>query len=124
MSKFLKLPGTTFIPIGGNNEKLNIDVVTIICDTLDEKLGLLSSGEARRSLITYVADRLGHDRRYAIDASKIGEQVGWQPRVTFEEGIVMTIDWYLANQQWVEGVIDGTYANYYEEMYNNREKLG
>ncbi len=106
--------------IGGNNEKQNIEVVQIICDTLDTKLGLLKSGESRRSLITYVTDRLGHDRRYAIDASKISSQVGWQPRVTFEEGIALTIDWYLDNQDWVEGVIDGSYARYYEEMYDNR----
>ncbi len=106
--------------IGGNNEKQNIDVVQIICDILDAKLGLLKSGEPRRSLITYVTDRLGHDRRYAIDASKIGSQVGWQPRFTFEEGIALTIDWYLDNQDWVESVIDGSYARYYEEMYSNR----
>lgn len=110
--------------IGGNNEKQNIEVVQVICDTLDEKLGLMSTGENRRSLITYVTDRLGHDRRYAIDASKIGEQIGWQPKVTFEQGIAMTIDWYLANEDWVAGVIDGSYANYYDDMYSHREKIG
>lgn len=105
--------------IGGNNEKANIEVVQLICDILDEKLGNLPSGEKRRSLISYVTDRLGHDRRYAIDAAKIGEQVGWQPKVTFEKGMRMTIDWYLANRKWVEQIIDGTYIKYYNKMYGN-----
>ncbi len=110
--------------IGGNNEKQNIEVVELICESLDEKLGLDSSGKPRSSLITYVTDRLGHDRRYAIDASKIGEQIGWQPRVSFEEGIEKTIEWYLANQDWVERVIDGSYTRYYQEMYGKRENIG
>jgi dTDP-glucose 4,6-dehydratase len=110
--------------IGGNNEKQNIEVVRIICDILDEKLGPLPSGAGRRSLITHVTDRLGHDRRYAIDARKIAEQVGWQPRVTFEKGMGMTIDWYLLNQDWVERVIDGSYTRYYTEMYGNRKNIG
>lgn len=109
--------------IGGNNEKQNIEVVNIICDTLDDKLGLMSNGKQRKSLITYVTDRLGHDRRYAIDATKISNEVGWQPRFTFEEGIKLTIDWYLTNRKWVENVIDGTYANYYDAMYGKREQL-
>lgn len=103
--------------IGGNNEKQNIEVVTLICDILDKKLGLLESGEPRRSLITFVKDRLGHDRRYAIDASKIKEQIGWQPRVHFAEGIEKTVDWYLANQQWVDEIVDGSYQDYYQKMY-------
>ncbi len=106
--------------IGGNNEKQNIDVVTLICDILDRKIGLPDSGEPRRSLITFVRDRLGHDRRYAIDASRIKQEIGWQPRVTFEEGIEYTIDWYLANQDWVDDVIDGSYRQYYEKMYGQR----
>lgn len=106
--------------IGGNNEKQNIEVVTRVCDLLDEKLGLPASGQPRRSLITYVTDRLGHDRRYAIDATRIREEIGWQPKVTFEEGIVKTVDWYLENQSWVQGVVDGSYQLYYEEMYTNR----
>jgi len=110
--------------IGGNNEKQNIEVVTVICDTLDEKIGMLAPNTPRRSLVTYVTDRLGHDRRYAIDARKIKNSVGWQPRVTFEEGIAMTIDWYLDNQSWVEGVIDGSYTSYYQKMYGNREDIG
>ncbi|MBU1234712.1 MAG: dTDP-glucose 4,6-dehydratase [Proteobacteria bacterium] len=103
--------------IGGNNEKQNLEVVTLICDTLDRKLGLPASGEPRRSLITFVKDRLGHDRRYAIDATYIKEQLGWEPKVTFEQGIEKTVDWYLANQEWVESVIDGSYREYYEKMY-------
>jgi dTDP-glucose 4,6-dehydratase len=106
--------------IGGNNEKPNIEVVTLICDILDKKIGLLPSGEPRRSLIRFVKDRLGHDRRYAIDATRTKEEIGWQPRVTFEEGIEQTIDWYLAHQDWVQDVVDGSYRQYYEKMYGNR----
>ena len=104
--------------IGGNNEKQNLEVVTLICDTLDKKIGLPASGEPRRNLITFVKDRLGHDRRYAIDASFIKDQLGWEPKITFEVGIEKTVDWYLANQKWVESVIDGSYQEYYEEMYS------
>lgn len=103
--------------IGGNNEKQNIEVVTLICDTLDRKLGPATSGQPRRSLITFVKDRLGHDRRYAIDASRIKEEIGWQPRITFEQGVEMTIDWYLANAEWVASVVDGSYQEYYTKMY-------
>lgn len=106
--------------IGGNNEKTNIEVVQTICDTLDSKLGLLPSAQQRRSLITFVTDRLGHDRRYAIDASKIRDEIGWQPKVTFEEGIEMTLEWYLAHQKWTKSVVDGSYTRYYKEMYDNR----
>lgn len=104
--------------IGGNNEKQNLEVVTLICDTLDKKIGLPASGEPRRNLITFVKDRLGHDRRYAIDASFIKDQLGWEPKITFEVGIEKTVDWYLANQEWVGSVIDGSYQEYYEEMYS------
>ena len=97
--------------IGGNNEKTNIDVVTLICDTLDRKVGLRPDGQPRRSLITYVTDRLGHDRRYAIDPTRIKEEIGWQPSITFETGIEQTIDWYLANDQWLQTVIDGSYQD-------------
>ncbi len=106
--------------IGGNNEKQNIEVVSLICDLLDEKLGIEDLGKPRRSLITFVKDRLGHDRRYAIDATKIREEIGWEPKVTFEEGIKMTIDWYLQNQEWVKDVVDGSYQHYYEKMYADR----
>lgn len=95
--------------IGGNNEKENIEVVQLICDLLDEKLGQAETGKPRQSLITYVTDRLGHDRRYAIDASKIKKELGWQPETSFAEGIEMTVDWYLANQVWVEDIISGAY---------------
>lgn len=103
--------------IGGNNEKQNIEVVTRICDILDRKLGLPRDNKPRRTLITYVTDRLGHDRRYAIDASRIRSELGWEPRVSFEAGIEKTIDWYLANQGWVAAVVDGSYREYYEKMY-------
>lgn len=103
--------------IGGNNEKQNIEVVTLICDLLDIKLGLRRSGTPRRSLITFVRDRLGHDRRYAIDAGRIKKELGWQPKVTFETGLSKTIDWYLDNREWVDGVIDGSYQEYYKKMY-------
>ena len=113
------LPGRSY-NIGGNNEKMNIEVVTLICDILDRRLGLPEKGMTRRSLITFVRDRLGHDRRYAIDAARIREELGWQPKVSFEDGIEMTVDWYLANQDWVEAVVDGSYQEYYTKMYGDR----
>lgn len=103
--------------IGGNNEKQNLEVVTVICDLLDKKLGLAEPGKPRRSLITFVEDRLGHDRRYAIDATKTRTQLGWEPKTTFEEGIEKTIEWYLANQKWTADIVNGEYQNYYEQMY-------
>ncbi|MDH3998872.1 MAG: dTDP-glucose 4,6-dehydratase [Desulfuromonadales bacterium] len=106
--------------VGGNNEKQNIEIVHTICDLLDARVGLLSSGEARRSLIRFVKDRPGHDRRYAIDASKIKNELGWEPSVTFEEGIQKTIDWYLDNEDWIESVLDGSYQEYYAKMYGDR----
>ena len=75
------------------------------------------------SLIHHVTDRLGHDRRYGIDPSKIGRELGWSPQTSFEEGIVKTLDWYLANQDWVEDVTSGSYRSYYSQMYGNREDL-
>jgi dTDP-glucose 4,6-dehydratase len=106
--------------IGGNNEKQNIEIVHAICNILDEKAGLLPGGSPRRSLVRFVKDRPGHDRRYAIDATKIRDELGWQPSVTFEEGIRRTVDWYLENREWVESVVDGSYQEYYEKMYVNR----
>ncbi len=106
--------------VGGNNEKQNIEIVTTVCDLLDERVGLLPSGDARQNLIRYVTDRPGHDRRYAIDASKIKDELGWEPSVTFEEGIRLTVDWYLENPQWISSVLDGSYQEYYESMYGNR----
>ncbi len=109
-------PGRTY-NIGGNNEKTNIEVVTLICDMLDSRIGRLPGGASRTSLITFTTDRLGHDRRYAIDSSRLKEEIGWQPSLSFETGIEMTIDWYLNNQQWLDTVIDGSYRKYYQEMY-------
>ena len=106
--------------VGGNSEKQNIEVVQTICDILDEKAAPLATGRERRSLITFVKDRAGHDRRYAIDASKIRDELGWEPSVSFEDGIRMTIDWYLNNTSWMAGVLDGSYRVYYEKMYGDR----
>jgi dTDP-glucose 4,6-dehydratase len=104
--------------IGGNNEKQNIEVVTLVCDLLDKKVGLADSGKPRRSLITYVKDRLGHDRRYAIDAAKIKNELGWEPKMTFEQGMGKTVDWYLEHQDWVDDIVNGSYTEYYNTMYN------
>ena len=106
--------------IGGNSEKQNIEVVKTICDVLDEKAAPLDSGEKRQSLIRFVKDRAGHDRRYAIDASKIKKELGWEPTLGFEEGIRLTIDWYLDNAEWVANVLDGSYQEYYQNMYEGR----
>jgi len=97
--------------IGANCEKQNIDIVNMICDYLDKKLGLID-GKPRRELIDYVSDRLGHDRRYAIDASKIINELHWQPSVNFQRGIIETIDWYLQNTAWVEDIETGKYLEY------------
>ena len=94
--------------VGGDAERNNITVVKTICKLLDEKRPL-KGVESRESLITYVKDRPGHDRRYAIDASKLQGELGWKPSVTFEEGINQTVDWYLDNQDWVNRVLDGSY---------------
>lgn len=94
--------------VGGDAERQNLDVVKAICALLDQRQPL-ADGRARESLITFVADRPGHDRRYAIDASKLKGELGWAPTVTFEEGIAITVDWYLENQQWVKRVLDGSY---------------
>lgn len=105
--------------IGGHNEKRNIEVVELLCDILDRKVGLLAPGRPRRSLITFVRDRLGHDRRYAIDAAKISRELDWKPKMTFEQGIEETVDWYLANRVWMDSVIDGSYREYYAGMYGS-----
>jgi len=101
--------------IGGFNEWKNIDLVKLLCKLMDEKLGR-SAGESEK-LITYIKDRPGHDRRYAIDASKINKELGWKPSVTFEEGLSLTIDWYLENTEWLNGVTSGAYQQYYEKQY-------
>jgi dTDP-glucose 4,6-dehydratase len=102
--------------IGGFNEWQNIDLVKLLCQKMDEKLGR-TPGESAQ-LITYVKDRPGHDLRYAIDASKINTELGWKPSVTFEEGLGQTIDWYLANEEWLKNVTSGAYQSYYEKQYS------
>lgn len=96
--------------IGGHNEKTNLEVVKTILKQLDKP----------ESLITYVTDRPGHDRRYAIDPTKIHQELGWLPATPFEEGIKKTIQWYLDNRSWWENIISGEYADYYDKMYSNR----
>ena len=103
--------------IGGNSEKQNIEVVQIICDILDEQVGRPAGGQRRRSLITFVKDRPGHDRRYAIDAAKIRRELDWHPHVKFEDGMRKTIAWYLDNADWIASVTDGSYREYYKTMY-------
>ena len=102
--------------IGGFNEWQNIDLIQLLCEIMDRKLNREKGGSAE--LISYVKDRPGHDKRYAIDASKINEELGWKPLVTFEEGLENTIDWYLANRDWLENVTSGKYQDYYKEQYN------
>ncbi len=103
--------------IGGFNEWTNIDLVKLLCKQMDEKLG--NAPGTSEALITYVKDRPGHDRRYAIDATKINKELGWKPSVTFEEGLSETIDWYLNNQEWLRHVTSGSYRQYYVAMYDN-----
>lgn len=104
--------------IGGFNEWKNIDLIRLMCQIMDKKLNQ-AEGTSEK-LITYVKDRAGHDLRYAIDASKINKELGWSPSVTFEQGIELTIDWYLENTQWLENVTSGNYKNYYETQYVKR----
>lgn len=103
--------------IGGHNEKQNLDVVHTICDLLDE---MVPKAGSYREQITYVSDRPGHDRRYAIDADKISHALGWKPLETFESGIRKTVQWYLDNQQWVENVKSGAYKSWIEQNYEKR----
>lgn len=103
--------------IGGHNEWTNIALVMELCRQMDEKLGRpAGTGE---KLITYVKDRAGHDLRYAIDATKLKDELGWIPSLTFEEGLSRTIDWYLSNEEWLKHVTSGAYRRYYEEQYGS-----
>lgn len=104
--------------IGGNNEWKNIDLIHLLCKVMDEKL----NREPGRSeqLITYVTDRAGHDFRYAIDSSKLMNELGWEPSVTFEEGLVKTVEWYLSNEEWLINVTSGAYKEYYNQQYAQR----
>jgi len=104
--------------IGGFNEWKNIDLVKLLCDQMDVKLKR-PKGTAQQ-LITYVKDRPGHDLRYAIDASKINTELGWKPTVTFEEGLSITIDWYLKNEDWLTNITSGDYQNYYNNQYEKK----
>jgi dTDP-glucose 4,6-dehydratase len=102
--------------IGGVNEWKNIDLIRLLCDIMDEKTGREKG--ASQQLITFVTDRAGHDLRYAIDSSKIIRELGWQPSVTFEEGLSRTVDWYLENKEWLQNVTSGSYQDYYAGQYN------
>jgi dTDP-glucose 4,6-dehydratase len=101
--------------IGGFNEWQNIDLVKLLCKIMDKKLNR-NEGESE-TLITFVKDRPGHDLRYAIDANKINKELGWKPSVTFEQGLEKTVDWFLANEEWLKNVTSGNYQNYYQEQY-------
>lgn len=101
--------------IGGFNEWKNIDLVRLLCTQMDDKLGR-EKGESEK-LITFVKDRPGHDKRYAIDATKLNKDLGWYPSVTFEEGLSKTIDWFLENTQWLKNVTSGAYQDYYQKQY-------
>lgn len=109
--------GSTY-NIGGHNEWKNIDLIKLLCGIMDRKLDRIPG--TSENLIAYVKDRAGHDLRYAIDSSKLQNDLGWNPSVTFEEGLEKTVDWYLANQEWLDHVTSGNYQKYYEEQYVKR----
>ena len=104
--------------IGGLNEWTNFDLIHLLCDLMDEKLG--KEKGSSMSLITYVKDRPGHDKRYAIDATKLCDELSWRPSVDFREGLSKTIDWYIENSDWLANITSGTYKEYYE---NKTQKL-
>ena len=112
------VPGETY-NIGGNSEQQNIDIVHQLCELMDSRLNRFGK-EASRNLIKFVTDRPGHDRRYAIDSSKIREQLGWKPRHKFEQALETTVDWYLKNMQWIESVRSGEYRKWIEKNYSKR----
>lgn len=107
--------GTTY-NIGGHNEWKNIDLIRLLCKIMDRKLGR-KEGTSEK-LLTFVTDRAGHDLRYAIDSSKLQKDLGWKPSLQFEEGLERTVEWYLANEQWLNDVTSGDYQNYYHKQYN------
>ncbi len=104
--------------IGGHNEWKNIDLIRLLCSIMDNRLGR-ETGTSEK-LITFVTDRAGHDLRYAIDSSKLQDDLGWKPSLQFEEGLEKTVDWYLANEEWLNDVTSGNYQSYYQEQYSNR----
>lgn len=104
--------------VGGRNEWRNIDLIRLLCTIMDRKLGCPE--RTSEKLITYVTDRAGHDFRYAIDSSKLQQELGWSPSLQFEEGLEKTVDWYLDNQKWLNHVTSGEYQKYYEQMYEGR----
>ena len=104
--------------IGGFNEWKNIDLIMLLCEVMDRKLGRPAGTSAQ--LITYVKDRAGHDLRYAIDATKLNKELGWAPSLQFEEGLEKTVDWYLANEEWLQHVTSGAYQQFYETQYQKR----
>ncbi|MES2836600.1 MAG: dTDP-glucose 4,6-dehydratase [Bacteroidota bacterium] len=104
--------------VGGNNEWTNIDLIHLLCKLMDAKLNRPEGSSAK--LITYVTDRAGHDLRYAIDSSKLQNELGWKPSVTFEQGLEKTVDWFLANEEWLNNVTSGDYLKYYEQQYTKR----
>jgi dTDP-glucose 4,6-dehydratase len=104
--------------IGGNNEWKNIDLIKLLCEIMDDKLHR-GKGESEK-LITYVKDRAGHDLRYAIDSSKLQNELGWTPSLRFEEGLTKTVEWYLKNQKWLDDIVSGGYQQYYQKQYVNR----
>ena len=104
--------------IGGNNEWKNIDLIYLLCEIMDNRLNR-SKGQSAK-LITFVKDRAGHDLRYAIDSSKLQNDLNWKPSITFEAGLAKTVDWYLSNESWLQHVLTGEYEKYYENQYVNR----
>lgn len=104
--------------IGGHNEWKNIDLIKLLCKVMDQKLGREPGTSAK--LITFVTDRAGHDLRYAIDSTKLQEDLGWTPSLQFEEGLEKTVDWYLENEEWLNNLTSGNYQAYYEEQYTER----
>jgi len=104
--------------IGGHNEWKNLDLIKALCKIMDKKLGR-KEGDSEK-LITFVKDRAGHDMRYAIDATKIQKELGWSPSLQFEEGLDKTVDWYLANTEWLENVTSGAYQKYYDVQYSSK----